>query len=151
MIRKVGRSYVLYPRHGGKRLGTHPTRAAAEAQERAIWASKRRRADAKPRGFGPPRPPRPRKSKYAVGAPVVAVISLFRTGVNVGAGEHGVIVEALHQRYLVEWKNGQRGWADEDVLEPSAGGARRRSVSSARPKAIAETRNSRGRYTRRGR
>lgn len=49
MIRKVGRSYVLYPRHGGKRLGTHSTRAAAEAQERAIWASKRRRGDARRR------------------------------------------------------------------------------------------------------
>jgi hypothetical protein len=42
MIRKIGNKFVLYPKGGGKRLGTHPTKAAALAQERAIEASKNR-------------------------------------------------------------------------------------------------------------
>lgn len=40
MIRKVGDKYVLFTKDGKKRLGTHPTRAKAEAQERAVEASK---------------------------------------------------------------------------------------------------------------
>ena len=43
MIKKVGNKYVLYPKGGGSRLGTHPTKAAALAQERAIEASKNRK------------------------------------------------------------------------------------------------------------
>lgn len=42
MIRKVGNKYVLYSRKTGKRLGTHPSKAAAMRQERAIEASKHR-------------------------------------------------------------------------------------------------------------
>ena len=40
VIKKVGNKYVLYPKKGGKRLGTHSSRSAAERQERAIKASK---------------------------------------------------------------------------------------------------------------
>ena len=40
VIKKVGKKYVLYPKKGGKRLGTHSSRAAAERQEKAIKASK---------------------------------------------------------------------------------------------------------------
>jgi hypothetical protein len=40
VIKKVGSKYVLYPKKGGKRLGTHSSRASAERQERAIKASK---------------------------------------------------------------------------------------------------------------
>jgi hypothetical protein len=36
MIRKVGSKWVLYSKTTGKRLGTHPTRAAAVRQEQAI-------------------------------------------------------------------------------------------------------------------
>jgi len=39
-IRKVGDKYVVYPEKGGKRLGTHDTRAAAEKQLRAIHINK---------------------------------------------------------------------------------------------------------------
>lgn len=42
MIRKVGSKFVLYTRDGKRRLGTHATRAQAEAQERAVEASKAR-------------------------------------------------------------------------------------------------------------
>ncbi len=40
MIRKVGNKYVLYTSDGARKLGTHPSRAAAERQEGAIEASK---------------------------------------------------------------------------------------------------------------
>ena len=43
MIRKVGNKWVLYQKSGGKRLGTHSTKAGAERQERAIQASKARK------------------------------------------------------------------------------------------------------------
>jgi len=39
-IRKVDGKYVVYPKHGGDRLGTHDTREKALAQLRAIEASK---------------------------------------------------------------------------------------------------------------
>lgn len=35
-IRKIGDEYVVYPKRGGKRLGTHKTKAAAEKQLTAI-------------------------------------------------------------------------------------------------------------------
>jgi hypothetical protein len=35
-IRKIGDKYVVYPEKGGKRLGTHSTKAAAEKQLQAI-------------------------------------------------------------------------------------------------------------------
>ena len=35
-IRKIGDEYVVYPKRGGKRLGTHSTKAAAEKQVTAI-------------------------------------------------------------------------------------------------------------------
>ena len=35
-IRKIGDEYVVYPKRGGKRLGTHSTRAAAKKQLQAI-------------------------------------------------------------------------------------------------------------------
>ena len=45
IIKKVGDEYVLYTSHKGKdgkrrRLGTHPSKATAERQERAIERSK---------------------------------------------------------------------------------------------------------------
>lgn len=39
-IRKVGDKYVVYPEKGGKRLGTHDTRSAAEKQLTAIHLNK---------------------------------------------------------------------------------------------------------------
>lgn len=39
-IRKVGEKYVVYPEKGGKRLGTHSTRKAAEKQLAAIHINK---------------------------------------------------------------------------------------------------------------
>ena len=48
VIRKIGKSWILKTKHTkrGKRrtLGKHKTKKAAIAQERAIWASKMRRA-----------------------------------------------------------------------------------------------------------
>jgi len=40
MIRRVGKKYVLYSRKTGKRLGTHPNKASALRQERAIQVAK---------------------------------------------------------------------------------------------------------------
>lgn len=39
-IKKVDGKYVVYPKHGGKRLGTHITKAAAEKQLTAIHLNK---------------------------------------------------------------------------------------------------------------
>lgn len=39
-IRKVDGKYVIYPEKGGKRLGTHPTKSAAEKQLTAIHINK---------------------------------------------------------------------------------------------------------------
>ena len=51
MIERVGRKWVLFS-HEGKVLGAHPTKRAAEAQERAINITKGRRA-----GHRIPKPP----------------------------------------------------------------------------------------------
>ena len=40
IIRKVNGKYAVYPKKGGKRLGTHSTRAAAEKQLAAIHINK---------------------------------------------------------------------------------------------------------------
>jgi len=40
VIRKVGDEYAVYPKKGGKRLGTHSTRKAAEKQLAAIHINK---------------------------------------------------------------------------------------------------------------
>ena len=40
VIRKVGDEYAVYPKKGGKRLGTHSTRKGAEDQMTAIHISK---------------------------------------------------------------------------------------------------------------
>jgi hypothetical protein len=40
VIKKVGDDYVLYPKKGGKRLGTHKTKKAAQKQDAAIQISK---------------------------------------------------------------------------------------------------------------
>ena len=40
VIRKVGNKFVLYPKSGGNRLGTHSSRDEAEDQEKAIHANK---------------------------------------------------------------------------------------------------------------
>ena len=34
VIKKVGNKYVLYPKKGGKRLGTHDTKKSAETKKR---------------------------------------------------------------------------------------------------------------------
>jgi hypothetical protein len=44
MIVKVGRKWALFSKKTGQRLGTHASRADAEAQEIAINISKARRA-----------------------------------------------------------------------------------------------------------
>jgi len=43
-IKKVDSKYVLYPKNGGKRLGTHSSKESAEKQERAIQVSKHGRS-----------------------------------------------------------------------------------------------------------
>ena len=44
MIKHIGRKWVLYDSKGKRVLGTHPTKAAAMKQERAINISKARKA-----------------------------------------------------------------------------------------------------------
>jgi hypothetical protein len=39
-IRKVGSKYAVYPEKGGRRLGTHSTKKAAEKQLTAIHLNK---------------------------------------------------------------------------------------------------------------
>lgn len=39
-IRKIGNKWVVYPKKGGKRLGTHDTEASAKRQLAAIEISK---------------------------------------------------------------------------------------------------------------
>ena len=46
-IRKVDSKYVVYPEKGGKRLGTHSTKKAAEKQLTAIHLNKENYADGK--------------------------------------------------------------------------------------------------------
>lgn len=43
MIRKEGKKWILYSRDGSKRLGIHPSKEKAAAQERAINYSKAKR------------------------------------------------------------------------------------------------------------
>lgn len=45
VIRKVGDEYAVYPKKGGKRLGTHSTRKAAEKQLAAIHINKEGKHD----------------------------------------------------------------------------------------------------------
>lgn len=42
-IRRVGKKFVVYPKKGGKRLGTHSTKAKAKKQLAAIEISKKKR------------------------------------------------------------------------------------------------------------
>jgi len=44
VIRKVGNEFAVYPKSGGKRLGTHPTKKKAQKQLVAIEISKSKRA-----------------------------------------------------------------------------------------------------------
>jgi hypothetical protein len=53
-IRKVDGKYVVYPEKGGKRLGTHSTKAAAEKQLTAIHLNKENYADGKVKGKSRP-------------------------------------------------------------------------------------------------
>ncbi len=41
-IKKVGNEYAVYPKKGGKRLGTHPTKEKAQKQLAAIEISKKK-------------------------------------------------------------------------------------------------------------
>jgi hypothetical protein len=43
MIKKMGNKWVLFNKAGTKKLGTHPSRAAAVAQEQAIEIAKHKR------------------------------------------------------------------------------------------------------------
>ena len=42
-IKKISNKYVVYPKKGGKRLGTHKTKKAAKKQLAAIEISKAKR------------------------------------------------------------------------------------------------------------
>lgn len=46
MIKKRGNTYYLYTHNGKRIISRHRSRKAALRQERAIWASKRRRGQA---------------------------------------------------------------------------------------------------------
>ena len=41
VIKKIGNKYVVYPKNGGKRLGTHKSIKKAKKQLRAIHMSKK--------------------------------------------------------------------------------------------------------------
>lgn len=43
MIKKIGSKFVLFNKAGTKKLGSHPTRAQAVAQEQAINIAKHKR------------------------------------------------------------------------------------------------------------
>ena len=43
MIKKIGNKFVLFNKAGTKKLGTHPTRAQAVAQEQAIEIAKHKK------------------------------------------------------------------------------------------------------------
>jgi hypothetical protein len=47
VIKKIKDKYVLYPKDGGKRLGTHKTKEEALAQERAIEIKKHKKSKSK--------------------------------------------------------------------------------------------------------
>jgi len=53
-IRKVDGKYVVYPEKGGKRLGTHSSRKAAEKQLTAIHLNKENYADGEVKGKSRP-------------------------------------------------------------------------------------------------
>jgi len=42
-IRHIGKKWVVYPKKGGKRLGTHDSKASAKRQLAAIEISKNKR------------------------------------------------------------------------------------------------------------
>jgi len=50
-IKKIGNKYIVYPKKGGKRLGTHDTLSAAKKQLRAIEMSKHMGEDKVPGGL----------------------------------------------------------------------------------------------------
>jgi hypothetical protein len=56
-----------------------------------------------------------------VGQAVRALFAVFGTGVSVGAGMEGVIVEVAQgrRRARVAWINGATGWHYTEILEPA--------------------------------
>jgi hypothetical protein len=52
VIKKAGSKFKLVSKSTGKTLGTHPSRVAAEKQERAIQASKAAKAKGKAKTKG---------------------------------------------------------------------------------------------------
>lgn len=75
----------------------------------------------KPKGFRDPRP-RIKKSKLKVGDSVLTLVSLFVTGLDVGAYESGRFDEVVGDRILVNFgtepnRKIRRGWVHDDLLE----------------------------------
>jgi hypothetical protein len=71
----------------------------------------------KPRGFGPPRAKKIR-SKFKPGDRVQSLHALGYTGLPVGAGALGTVLESKEGRALVDWGRSVQGWSYEDVLLP---------------------------------
>jgi len=82
-VRKVDGKYVVYPEKGGKRLGTHSTKAAAEKQLTAIHLNKENYADGKVKGKS--KPGRVKKS----GASCKGSVSDLRAKAKKYGGEKG--------------------------------------------------------------
>ena len=82
-IRKVDGKYAVYPEKGGKRLGTHSTKAAAEKQLTAIHLNKENYADGKVKEKS--RPGRVKKS----GASCKGSVSDLRAKAKKYGGEKG--------------------------------------------------------------
>jgi hypothetical protein len=87
-IRKVDGKYVVYPEKGGKRLGTHSTKAAAEKQLTAIHLNKENYADGKVKGKS-----RPGRVKKA-GASCKGSVTDLQKRVNNASGE---------RRKMLQW------------------------------------------------
>ena len=80
-IRKVDGEYVVYPKKGGKRLGTHSSKKAAEKQLTAIHLNKENFADGKVKGKS--KPGRVKKS----GASCKPSITVLKKRVSKASGE----------------------------------------------------------------
>jgi hypothetical protein len=117
VIKKVGSKYVLYPKKGGPRLGTHPSRAAAERQERAIKASKYSNEGNEPAKGTGKKPKGSSRRLYTDENPKDTVSVKFRTASDIrktlakksfkskSHKRQSQIINLIHQRARAAYKN----------------------------------------------